>query len=843
MAVFTKSAQEVYAPTKANGDARGADMGEAQVLHTEVERAITGAEAGRVDQVTWAELEAVDGTREGQPAQVLGPDSGTHTDPVVSGTVANTGTYVWSVSPEGWRRVGGLPSALVHATNSGAGSANAVQATTAVAYATDAYSALITVNFVAANTGAMTLSLDGETARDLVTNTGAPITSGYIASGMSALVQIDENGDYRLFSYGDASAIQAAAEAAQAAAEAAAASIPPTFASVAAAEAATVGASAKKLRLNYYDPTYADTTTLVGGGDYRVVPSEPSHDLKFQSDDNYWFEINEEIPNETQAGAIPDDDGATGTDNTAAIQKLIDWAMIAPKYRKIRLVGRNYCASDLTDFHNVRWCGPGSIRMATGRTWWAEPGLYTNTYSTRQTLYVSPSGDDTASGLSPSAPLETIQQAADLLARHAPLRGMWGIELAAGTYEDGAVFYGVGNNLGASLWINGPAVSTTWDNTSPPASASTTGTGVPTAILRPALADRGSGAGWAIDFQGSNLYVNIDSVQARDWGEPDPGTGNEGAFRVWEHSKLLMTNVHVWDSDIALCGRSFTDVVWRSGHATDCRSGLFALAGCRYDINGQAAGTTGPLFEGCLYNIDVWEGGHGHWDYSRSVDPVYAHAFIRKGGHLSATDTDFVASGATTCAGIDTRDMSNYYLDATCSWTGQHYPRYRLRGSSVDVRETSYSERMLLANYADQSTSGTTELTIGTLAMEADSLVEQGQALHARIVVACTNTNAAANIRLRAGGSYVALISIPINCNTVVAEVTFAHRGTTGAATNRFLGELTSSNSTGSATKTAAIVTDTTTDLTSAASMTWTIQSGHASDSFVVKSFELWRRG
>lgn len=46
------------------------------------------------------------GTRAGQPGLVSVYDTGTHTDPVVGGTVPNSGEYTWSASPAGWRRVG-----------------------------------------------------------------------------------------------------------------------------------------------------------------------------------------------------------------------------------------------------------------------------------------------------------------------------------------------------------------------------------------------------------------------------------------------------------------------------------------------------------------------------------------------------------------------------------------------------------------------------------------------------------------------------------------------------------------------------------------------------------------
>lgn len=215
MTVFTKLARDVFASVTSLGLPRKIDPGETARWGSEVERATSGASAGRVDQATWSELAAVAGSRAGQPAQVLGPDAATHSDPVTLDTVANEGTYVWSTAPAGWRRVGGLSGQIVHALNTGAGTVNNVLAQADLSFSTAAYDALITVNFVGTNTGAMTISIDGETPRPLVTNTGAAIPSGYVQAGMSSLVQIDSSGNYRLFSYGDAALIQAAAEAAR----------------------------------------------------------------------------------------------------------------------------------------------------------------------------------------------------------------------------------------------------------------------------------------------------------------------------------------------------------------------------------------------------------------------------------------------------------------------------------------------------------------------------------------------------------------------------------------------------------------------------------------------------
>lgn len=154
---LTKPGRDVFAPVTAGGASRGADMGDAVVLTTEYEK-------------------------------------------LFEALVAASGGIT-------------LTDDVIYAINSGAGTANAVQATASSGLATAAYSQLITVNFTAPNTGPMTLSINGEMPRPLVLNVGAPIPSGYVSAGMSALIQLDSGGDYRLFSYGDASSIQAAVEA------------------------------------------------------------------------------------------------------------------------------------------------------------------------------------------------------------------------------------------------------------------------------------------------------------------------------------------------------------------------------------------------------------------------------------------------------------------------------------------------------------------------------------------------------------------------------------------------------------------------------------------------------
>ncbi|MHA6641358.1 hypothetical protein [Mesorhizobium sp. A623] len=155
---LTKLGRDVFAPATAGGAPRGADMGDASVLTTEYE----------------ALLKAI---------------------------IAGAGGITL------------LPD-LIYAQNTGTGTADAIIATAAGTISTTPNSQLVTVNFTAPNTGPMTISINGETPRALVLNVGGPISAGYVKAGMAALVQLDSAGNYRLFSYGDATAIQAAVEAA-----------------------------------------------------------------------------------------------------------------------------------------------------------------------------------------------------------------------------------------------------------------------------------------------------------------------------------------------------------------------------------------------------------------------------------------------------------------------------------------------------------------------------------------------------------------------------------------------------------------------------------------------------
>lgn len=153
---------------------------------------------------------------QGQMAWVLG-------DPVA----ANNGIYrkLGASGTGSWLRLGDLPYSLIKASDVGAGTANAVQATTSVPIPAADGGALIWLNIFEANTSSpVTVSFNGGSALTIKTNSGNDISAGGLTAGMIVLGLVSGS-TFRLVSDQASAAVLAACEAAQAAAEAAAASV------------------------------------------------------------------------------------------------------------------------------------------------------------------------------------------------------------------------------------------------------------------------------------------------------------------------------------------------------------------------------------------------------------------------------------------------------------------------------------------------------------------------------------------------------------------------------------------------------------------------------------------
>lgn len=100
-----------YANANTDADISGAAPGERGAKYWSTVASGHRVRAGNaVPFATWSALAAATGMSAGDKAQVLAADTGTHTDPVVGGTVNNAGVYTYSASPAGWQRTGDLDS-------------------------------------------------------------------------------------------------------------------------------------------------------------------------------------------------------------------------------------------------------------------------------------------------------------------------------------------------------------------------------------------------------------------------------------------------------------------------------------------------------------------------------------------------------------------------------------------------------------------------------------------------------------------------------------------------------------------------------------------------------------
>ncbi|MGO7779493.1 hypothetical protein ACC717_05095 [Rhizobium ruizarguesonis] len=160
-------------------------------------------------------------------------------------TTANNGVYrkVGGVGTGSWVRAGDLPFSFVKLVDVGAGTANAIQVTSAIPTSS---SVLRIANVFETNTGNVTLSENGGTAEPLLTNSGNQISAGGLLANMM-ITYIDNGTSFRLINDQVSAAIVAAAEGF---ATAAAASASAAAASAAAAAAAAAGVSLPAVAAN-----------------------------------------------------------------------------------------------------------------------------------------------------------------------------------------------------------------------------------------------------------------------------------------------------------------------------------------------------------------------------------------------------------------------------------------------------------------------------------------------------------------------------------------------------------------------------------------------------------------
>ncbi len=325
MSLFTKTANDIFSPYDIAGAPRSVDNYDAQVWGAEVEAVVNAfVTDGGIIYITKAELDADLSPANRRSAWVIG-------DPVA----ANNGIYRknGAAGAGSWTRVGDLPYSFIKASDAGAGTANAIQATTVIPVSP---SALVWLNIFEANTATpVTVSFNGGAALTIKTNAGNDVTVGGLAAGIVVLGVVSGL-TFRLVSDQASAAIVAAAEAAQAAAEDARDDVVAIAAAIVSEQPSRAYATA-----SYHPvvaPDFIRTAGYYAAGDlggalYKKVGSEPSHSGKFAITlagigSVVWYALALDAVTPEMFGAKGDSDGTIGggTNDLAAFQAAVDFS-------------------------------------------------------------------------------------------------------------------------------------------------------------------------------------------------------------------------------------------------------------------------------------------------------------------------------------------------------------------------------------------------------------------------------------------------------------------------------------------------------------------------------------
>nr|CAD6417658.1 right-handed parallel beta-helix repeat-containing protein [Rhizobium sp. Q54] len=288
-------------------------------------------------------------------------------------TAANNGVYrkIGASGSGSWTRVADLPYSFIVATDVGAGTPNAIQATSALPISS---SALVLLNVYEANTGSpVTVSFNGGSSLTIKTNSGNDVSPGGLQSGMLVVGRVSGS-IFRLVSDQVAAAIIAQAEAlvqeakdARNAAVAAAGSVQRTeFATVALAEASQPDAI----------PAFVRVAGLMspddgGGGLYGdPAEAEPAIGPKiFIPHVNRWFTGTETVMDIMRFGARRLGAGSTAVAaNNAAFADAKEWLhgrLIAGALPELQFGPGVYDYDDFPNFakNRARVIGQGEVKL------------------------------------------------------------------------------------------------------------------------------------------------------------------------------------------------------------------------------------------------------------------------------------------------------------------------------------------------------------------------------------------------------------------------------------------------------------------------------------------------
>ncbi|MEQ5870254.1 SGNH/GDSL hydrolase family protein [Sagittula sp. NFXS13] len=168
--------------------------------------------SGLLAPPSWSALLSITGSEDAAGAEVPATDTGTHADASATGydgsMVSNSGRFSWNEAWQRWVRIGDVQGTSTTVALASGGSVNAIEATTLRYVSPVANETLFALPIVSSNTAAVTVSVNDGPALDLVTNSGSPLSAGYLVAGSTVDFRFDGSA-YRLTSTVSDAALQA----------------------------------------------------------------------------------------------------------------------------------------------------------------------------------------------------------------------------------------------------------------------------------------------------------------------------------------------------------------------------------------------------------------------------------------------------------------------------------------------------------------------------------------------------------------------------------------------------------------------------------------------------------
>jgi hypothetical protein len=480
-------------------------------------------------------------------------------------------------------------------------------------------------------------------------------------------------------------------------------------------------------------------------GSYTVTFYSPENIIS----NDYLFDCTVEFTNEGTVKPIwwdiKNDDS---TDNDISVLILCAYTSSCEIYWP---KGIHRISATVANFHDVKHSGPGVIRFdVAGPIFAPVADVYNTSYSVPSELFINAStGADTNIGIDSTVPFLTIQACFDVIAKYGPLLGgYWKINLAAGTWTEGAEWTDIRSKN--YVRIVGPDVA--W--------------GTPTAIIDGTGATKSRGLLFT-----RKAFVWVEGIKTRDFDDDSQHAG----FQVGKHSQAYLINCHGYNNQISVFARDNSIIFIEGGildgvAAGNGYTGLRVIGSTRYSTDYES--TTGVnhtiTIQNCGFGAYMWEHSNGHFDEVLCQSNTTG-LFLAKNSRAAIGGTVF--KGNTT--GITASDGSTFLLSDSQATTFNHAgtPNDKdyllLAYSKLETTLNSgfsFSDECIRTDHTYTSHTGDTDETTKktyTGYVVANTLVDFRQQLRIKINGVTTGTDGTKTLSVKIDGDVVGTVVIP----------------------------------------------------------------------------------